>query len=103
MAKLGIYDALLGHSNVTRLELEKDFGISIADVFACISNTPVAIEIQRSNLSVNEIIRRTENYCRLGIAVLWIALYSPDLHRDKYSPNALGKWCHTAYFGRVYY
>jgi competence protein CoiA len=60
VAKLAIYDALQKEPNVTDLELEKDFGTSVADVFACISNVRVALEIQRSNLSANEISRRTE-------------------------------------------
>lgn len=103
VAKLAIYDALLTEPNVTGLELEKDFGTSVADVFARISNVPVALEIQRSTLSVNEISQRTANYHRLGIAVLWIALHKPELETAKYSPNAWEKWCHAAYFGRVYY
>jgi len=102
-AKLAIYDALRNEPNVSGLELEKDFGISVADVFAFISNVPVALEIQRSNLSVNDITQRTENYHQLGIAVLWIALHRPELESEKYSPNAWEKWCHAAYFGRVYY
>ena len=101
--KLSIFDALSREGNVTELEVERDFGISVADVFACISGTPVAIEIQRSTLSANEINARTRNYHRLGIAVLWIALPSPDLATSKYSPSAWEKWCHATYFGRVYY
>lgn len=102
-AKLAIYDALLAEPNVSGAELEKDFGISVADVFAVINETPVAIEVQRSNLSVSDIISRTKNYYRLGICVLWVALPTKDLWDNKYSLNAWGKWCHAAYFGRVYY
>lgn len=102
-AKLGIYDALALESNVVDLELEKDFGISVAHVYAKISGTPVAIEIQRSKLSVADICARTSNYYKLGIAVLWIGLPGDDLSRGKYSPSAWERWCHAAYFGRVYY
>ena len=102
-AKLGVYYALLKDKNVTDLEVEKDFGVSVADVYARISDTPVAIEIQRSALSVNETIARTRNYHRLGIAVLWIGLVRPTLAGKKYSPAAWEKWCHAAYFGRVYF
>jgi competence protein CoiA len=101
--KLAIFDALGRESNVTELELERDFGTSVADVYARISGTPVAIEIQRSTLSANEINARTRNYHRLGIYVLWIALPKPTLATSKYSPNAWEKWCHATYFGRVYY
>ena len=102
-AKLGVYDALSVENNVSDLELEKDFGVSVADVYARISGTPVAVEIQRSALSVNDIMSRTRNYHRLGIAVLWIGLAKPELVSNKYSPAAWEKWCHAAYFGRVYY
>ena len=102
-AKLGIYDALALEPNVVDLELEKDFGISVADVYATISGAPVAVEIQRSKLSVADICARTANYYRLGIAVLWVGLPKGDLSREKYSPSAWERWCHAAYFGRVYY
>lgn len=103
IAKLAIYDALMKEHNVSGLALEKDFGVSVADVFAVISGVPVALEIQRSSLSTAEIARRTVNYRQLGIAVLWIALHKPELLGDKYNPNAWEKWCHAAYFGRAYY
>ena len=102
-AKLAIFDALKLESNVKDAEVEKDFGISVADVYAVIDGTPVAIEIQRSNLSVSNITERTVNYHRLGISVLWVALPSINLWSKKYSPGAWEKWCHAAYFGRVYY
>ncbi|MDO8772587.1 MAG: competence protein CoiA family protein [Burkholderiaceae bacterium] len=102
-AKLAIFDALKREGNVADLEIERDCGISVADVFARISGTPVAIEIQRSALSANQINARTQNYHRLGIAVLWIALPSPDLATSKYSPSAWEKWCHATYYGRIYY
>ncbi|GJL66820.1 MAG: hypothetical protein NPIRA05_17910 [Nitrospirales bacterium] len=102
-AKLEIYDALLCELNVSELELEKDFGASVADVYARISGVPVAVEIQRSVLSVNDIIARTLNYHRLGVSVLWAGLPNPDLATSKYSPRAWEKWCHAAYYGRVYF
>ncbi len=54
-------------------------------------------------MSVNEITSRTIAYEKLGIHVLWIALYDDALKEEKYSPKAWEKWCHAAYFGRVYY
>ncbi|WP_267369924.1 MULTISPECIES: competence protein CoiA family protein [unclassified Pantoea] len=101
--KLEIYNALLKCENVSDVQLEHDLGTAIADVYAVIDGSPVAIEIQRSKLTVNEIVRRTEEYTRLKVNVLWIALYSSRLTEDKFSPNAWEKWCHAAYYGRVYY
>lgn len=102
-AKLAIFDALCLESNVKELEVERDFGISVADIFARISGTPVAIEIQRSVLSASEINARTQNYHRLGISVLWIGLQEQDFSTSIYSPSAWEKWCHATYYGRVYY
>ena len=102
-AKLGILDALRGQSNIAELEVEKDFGTSVADVYARISGVAVAIELQRSALSVNDITARTRNYHRLGIAVIWLGLPASLPVEAKYSPKAWEKWCHAAYFGRIYF
>ena len=80
-AKLAIYDSLRSAVNVTECEEEKPLRGSIADVYARISGTQVAIEIQRSNLSDAEVYRRTLSYHSQGIAVVW---------------------GHAAAFGRVY-
>ncbi|TKB46487.1 competence protein CoiA [Ferrimonas sediminicola] len=105
--KIGIYNALITKPNVTALELEKDFGPVVADVYCLINNVPVAIEVQRSNLSVNNITQRTEEYAKLGINVLWVGLYNEAVQKQiedrRCSPKAWEKWCHAAYFGRVYY
>jgi competence protein CoiA len=103
LAKLAIFDALRGEAGVSDLELEKNFGSNVADVYARLSGAPVAIEIQRSVLTVNEISARTQGYHQLGIAVLWIGLPNQDLSSERYTPRAWEKWCHAAYYGRVYY
>lgn len=102
-AKQEIYDALRSEPNVVDLEIEKDFGVSVADVYAQISGVRVAIELQKSTLSVADITARTANYHKLGIAVLWLGLWAPALSESRYRPKAWEKWCHAAYFGRVYY
>ena len=101
--KESINNALSQYNHVTNLDVEVDFGSVIADVYCLINNVPVAIEIQRSNLSVNEITARTSEYEKHGIYVLWLALFNKKLGEGKYSPKAWEKWCHATYFGRVYY
>jgi competence protein CoiA len=98
-----IYDLLSKSENVTDVDIEKNFGTVISDVFFKINNVPVAVEIQRSNLTVNKIIERTVRYKKLGIHVLWLALFNENLKGDKYKPKAWEKWCHATYYGRVYY
>lgn len=101
--KLALFDHLSHEHAVSELELEKDFGPVISDLFVRINGAPVAIEVQRSNLSVASITERTAHYERLGIFVLWIALQTPALLTERYIPKAWERWCHAAYFGRVFY
>lgn len=98
-----IYFELMKQGNVTDLDIEKDLGAVVADLYCKIDGVPVAIEVQRSNLSVNQITARTSEYCKLGVNVLWLALFDKKLNDDKYNPTAWMKWCHAAYFGRVFY
>lgn len=105
---MAIFDSLRQQSNVVHAELEKDLGGSVADVYAEISGARVAIEVQRSNLSVVDVVLRTRNYHACGVAVVWISLRpvappaAPDEGPARYSPSAWEKWCHAAYYGRVY-
>lgn len=101
--KESIYQNLSTRTNVKNLDLEADFGEVVADIYAVINGAPVAIEVQRSKLSVNEITRRTSIYNKLGINVLWLAIHNDKLANERYSPSAWEKWCHAVYFGRVYY
>jgi len=101
--KMEIFDALARHEFASDVELEKHLGPAIADVFARIHGQPVAVEVQRSALSVTEIRQRTQVYTDLGINVLWIAIF-PDAPTDTHhSPRACERWLHAAYLGRVYY
>lgn len=102
-AKLAIRDALTSQPNVSNVEIEKDFRVSVADVYAEVDGIPVVVEIQRSNLSIADISKRTINYHQLGIAVVWVGLPCEELSGDAYSPSAWERWCHAVYFGRVYY
>ena len=101
-AKLAIYDSLRSAVNVTECEVEKPLRGSIADVYARISGTQVAIEIQRSNLSDAEVYRRTLSYHSQGIAVVWVALARSQSTPDRYGPRPWELWWHAAAFGRVY-
>ena len=98
-----IYFELMKQGNVTELDMEKNFDVVVADIYCKIDGVPVAVEVQRSNLSVSQITQRTSEYYKLGINVLWLALFDKKLNDDKYSPTAWMKWCHAAYFGRVFY
>lgn len=101
--KLAIYEALLRQANVTKVRLERPLGTNRPDVSSYINGVPVAIEVQLSRLSEEVIVRRTIEYARKGIYVLWLAQWKPALDRKRYSPALWEKWVHATYFGRVYY
>jgi len=98
-----IYEALLRAPNVTKVALERPLESNRPDISAYINCVPVAIEVQISALSMESIIRRTAEYSRKGIYVLWLAQWTPYVDGLRYSPRLWEKWLHAAYFGRVYY
>lgn len=55
-AALAIYDNLRMQPNVTECYVERDLGSNIPDVFAVIDGIKVAIEVQISNLTMDQII-----------------------------------------------
>jgi competence protein CoiA len=101
--KLEIFQALATSTQVTDLRLETPLTSVRADVFARINGVPVAIEVQLSSLSIEEITFRTIQYAQRGIYVLWLLQWTPELNKQKYSPKAWERWIHAAYFGQVYY
>lgn len=102
--KEAICDSLMASGEADSVELERPIGTTnIADVFAVIRGFPVAIEVQRSTLSVNTIRQRTMDYHRHGVFVLWLGLLTDAVCFDAYSPAAWERWCHATYGGRVYY
>lgn len=101
-AKQSIYDALVERIDVSDLEMERDFGVSVADVYFKVDRVKVAVEIQQSAIGVNDIHQRTINYRHLGIYVLWAGMIDNVLS-ETYQPRAWERWLHTLYFGRVYY
>ena len=83
--------------------MERPLGTNHPDVSAYINGVPVAIEVQISSLSLETITRRTIEYARKGIYVLWLLQWTPELNSPRYTPQIWEKWIHAAYFGRVYY
>jgi competence protein CoiA len=86
-------------------ELEKNLGTVVPDIYIDpgAGRGICAIEVQRSILSMDTIIRRTSAYAALGISVLWLPLYHDGLAVERYAPRSWEKWLHATYYGRVYY
>lgn len=101
--KMEIFQVLRTMPGVTDVALERPAGENRPDVSASIHGVPVAIEVQISSLSVETIMRRTIDYYRSGIYVLWLLQWTPALDQPRYAPKIWEKWIHAAYYGRVYY
>jgi len=101
--KMEIYEAIRSLSNVQNCELEKNFNTNVADVYAEIDGIKVAIEVQKSILSVNEISLRTKKWNDLGILVLWIVAHYDELPVGKVRPKAWEIWLHENYGSRLFY
>ena len=91
---------------------EKYFGNRFADIYFRMRNgREIAVEVQNSAISVNEIKNRMNDYNKNGIHVLWIlnedgkCCFSPkqpiNQTRAKMSPAEI--FLHRIYGGRVYY
>ncbi|HGN1705466.1 MULTISPECIES: competence protein CoiA [unclassified Providencia] len=102
-AKEEISKALQFWEDTEYVEIEKSFGDVRADIYAVIRNVKVAIEIQKSTLTPEIIVKRTEAYTKKGIYILWIALADERINKYSYIPKWWEKWLHAAYFGRLYY
>lgn len=101
--KVAIYEGLLKMPRISEVALERPFGVARPDVSAVIEGVRVGIEVQVSSLSMEMISRRTAEYAQMGIYVLWVCQWGPELDAIRYSPSLWEKWLHAAYFGRVYY
>lgn len=101
--KMEIYEALLQQPHVRNVALERPLGSVRPDISAYVNGVPVAIEVQISALSMETILRRTIDYYRQGIYVLWLLPWTPKLDAGRYAPTAWEKWIHAANFGHVYY
>lgn len=102
-AKTEIYDSLIYTGQAENVEIEKSFGDVRSDIYAVINDVPVAIEIQRSTLTPESIMRRTVSYANKGIYVLWLALNDGRIENYRFIPKWWEKWLHAAYFGKVFY
>jgi len=98
--------------NIVEKSLEKYIGNRRADVyFRMNSGKQIVVEVQNSNISVKELIGRTEHYTKNGIHVLWIlygqgtCVASPKFPEDKKNVkiSMVESFLHGMYGGRVYY
>lgn len=108
--KKEIYQAFSSHHGCSAFEIEKPLNGVRPDVFAVIASVKVAIEVQKSTISIDDIERKSLRYRSLGIYPLWIIPNgSPGLiwHQGQkervYRIKEWEKYLHAMYYGRLYY
>jgi competence protein CoiA len=84
----------------TQVRAEQPLMNNRADIYCEIRGLPVALEIQHSRLSFEELRRRTHGYARQNVAVLWLIPYV--FSGARMAPKNWQRWLHALYFGRLY-
>lgn len=107
-AKLQLYDALSNDPGVEWVKLEESLedGQRPDLLFRPTKYkglVEVAIELQRSNLTPQEVIRRTAAYAEKGITILWLIVGKLPGPGAELRPPAWMKALHAIYFGRIFY
>lgn len=82
---------------------EKKLKEVIPDISGRINNQPIAIEVQRSFLNIRNIIKRTEQYTKRGVAILWLIPLKEDLPIENFRPRLFERFIHDMYFGKIFY
>ena len=104
-AKYEIYEALREHSSVTQIKVERSLGDVRPDIsFYWQRKYKVAIELQISAISIDEIALRTRSYTAKNIWVLWTTPYHSKLSSlTPYRTRFWERYLHALYFGKRYY
>lgn len=103
-AKLQIAEYLRGIPSVTDVAIEKNMDTVRPDVSCIIKGVRVAIEVQLSVLPIETIVRRTVEYRKKGMYILWVSPYQSDLKKGlRYAPKIWEKYIHAMYYGKLYY
>jgi len=106
--KLAIYDSIRARGTATCVEVEYQLLPGVRpDVYFEFRNTKVAVEIQKTAQTVEEMQKRTKAYDALKVHVVWIIPDSApnwiDADRQICRVQMWHEFLHATYFGRVYY
>jgi len=75
----------------------------VPDISGRIKGKPVVIEVQRSFLNLRTITKRTEQYTKRDVAILWLIPLKESLGTEYFRPRLFEKFIHIMYYGRVYF
>lgn len=116
--KRELFLALSGYPNCRKCEIERRLDGLRPDISLYVGDYPVAIEIQKSSMAVEDIIKKVDAYNKLGIYLLYLFPESgPKIfNRFRYfdenmgayyhkviRPNQWEKFIHSLFYGRVYF
>ncbi len=102
-AKLEIKEALQAQPGVERLQVERYLKEVRPDISFLFKGSYIAIEIQISPLSFDELIRRTTAYTQKNIYVLWTPILSLDVFSERYAPKDWERNIYALYDDIIYY
>jgi len=107
-AKLAIYDSIRAKGTASRVELEYRLIPGVRpDVYFEIRGNKVAVEIQKTAQTIEEMQRRTVAYDILNVHVAWVLpAGAPTWINADDAVCRVQIWhefLHASYFGRVYY
>jgi competence protein CoiA len=102
--KTGIYKRLKEAGFNVKLEHQLNGGERIADVclFNPKGNPILAIEIQRSDQTVDQMYERTKSYSSMGMSVLWVLPWSDAYDEPVIKMREWHKWINSLYYGKIY-
>ncbi|MCK4654467.1 MAG: competence protein CoiA [Candidatus Cloacimonetes bacterium] len=110
IVKRQIYEALVNHPNCSKCELERRLNGVRPDISLYVGKTPIAIEVQKSPIDIDDILRRTRRYTELGVYLLWIlpddspsTFFHEGEEKDVHRIKEWEKYLHAMYWGKVYY
>lgn len=105
LSKKEIYEALAKHKEVTNLKLERPLDSVRPDISFYFNDVPVAIETQVSAIRPDVIARRTVEYTRRGVYILWVSPYGETVARTGryYQIRDWERIIHALYHGTFYY
>ncbi len=96
-AKLAIFRALLADPRASNVQMERNLEHCRPDVYFERDGVRVAVEVQRSDCTLETIERRTKRYAEQRVAVLWVFV------KRRAKLHAWQNYIQTANYGRCYF
>ena len=99
--KWNIYTALKRNPACQTVQLEAPVGTRIADVLATIHGTSVAVEVQRSDETIDGVAAKLRDYHNSGVTCIYISPASAPT--VQVSLRAWQRYLHAMWYGELYY